>query len=90
MDADRLTHEELRATTFLLLVAGHSTTTNLIANGVLALLDHPDQLAALRADWSLLDGAIEEVLRHDGPAGLLHPPVHDTALASARYHYSGW
>lgn len=66
-DADRLTHDELRATTFLLLVAGHATTANLVANGVLALLDHPDQLTALRADWSLLDGAVEEVLRWDGP-----------------------
>ncbi|GAB3702992.1 cytochrome P450 [Amycolatopsis oliviviridis] len=66
-DADRLSHAELRATTFLLLVAGHVTSTNLIANGVLALLDHPDQLAALRADWELLPRAVEEILRYDGP-----------------------
>jgi cytochrome P450 len=66
-DADRLSHDELRATTFLLLVAGHITTTNLIANGVLTLLDHPEQLAALRADWSLLPRAVEEILRYDGP-----------------------
>jgi cytochrome P450 len=66
-DAGSLTREELRATTFLLLVAGHATTTNFIANGVLALLDHPDQLAALRADWNLLPGAVEEILRYDGP-----------------------
>ena len=66
-DAAQLTHPELRATTFLLLVAGHATTANLIANGVLALLDHPDQLAALRADWDLLPDAVEEILRYDGP-----------------------
>ncbi|WP_233223040.1 cytochrome P450 [Amycolatopsis sp. BJA-103] len=66
-DADRLSQAELRATTFLLLVAGHVTSTNLIANGVLALLDHPDQLAALRADWDLLPRAVEEILRYDGP-----------------------
>ncbi|MEU4928562.1 cytochrome P450 [Streptomyces yokosukanensis] len=66
-DGDRLSAEELRGMAFLLLVAGHETTVNLIANGVLALLTHPDQLAALRADMGLLDGAIEEMLRYDGP-----------------------
>ncbi|MFC7328273.1 cytochrome P450 family protein [Marinactinospora rubrisoli] len=66
-DGDRLSRTELRAMAFLLLVAGHETTVNLIANGVLALLTHPEQLAALTADWSLLDGAIEETLRYDGP-----------------------
>ncbi|RSS83253.1 cytochrome P450 [Streptomyces sp. WAC06614] len=64
---DRLGHEELVGMAFLLLVAGHETTVNLIGNGVRALLDHPDQLAALRADWGLLDGAVEEMLRYDGP-----------------------
>lgn len=52
---------------FILLVAGHETTVNLISNGVRALLENPDQLAALRADPGLLDGAIEEMLRYDGP-----------------------
>lgn len=53
---------------FLLLIAGHETTVNLISNGTRALLAHPDQLAALRADHDgLLDGAIEEMLRYDGP-----------------------
>jgi cytochrome P450 len=64
---DRLSADELRAMAFLLLVAGHETTVNLISNGVLALLRHPDQLAALRADFSLLDGAVEEMLRYEGP-----------------------
>ncbi|MFF0741794.1 cytochrome P450 [Streptomyces sp. NPDC004111] len=65
---DRLTSDELIGMAFLLLVAGHETTVNLISNGVRALLDHPEQLAALRADFDgLIDGAVEEMLRYDGP-----------------------
>ncbi|NUK26276.1 cytochrome P450 [Streptomyces lunaelactis] len=64
---DRLSAAELRALAYLLLIAGHETTVNLISNGVRALLTHPGQLAALRADFGLLDGAIEEMLRYDGP-----------------------
>ncbi|MFF3286195.1 cytochrome P450 [Streptomyces sp. NPDC003023] len=66
-DEDRLSAEELLGMAWLLLVAGHETTVNLISNGVLALLTHPDQLAALRADFSLIDGAVEEMLRWEGP-----------------------
>ncbi|MET8682697.1 cytochrome P450 [Streptomyces sp. NPDC004732] len=66
-DGDRLSTSELRAMAFVLLIAGHETTVNLIANAVHALFTHPDQLAALRADMSLLDGAIEEALRYEGP-----------------------
>ncbi|MEU5209310.1 cytochrome P450 [Streptomyces sp. NPDC020742] len=64
---DRLSHDELLGMAQLLLIAGYETTGNLISNGVLALLTHPDQLAALRADLSLIDGAVEEMLRYDGP-----------------------
>lgn len=66
-DGDRLSPDELVGMAFLLLVAGHETTVNLIANGTLALLRHPGQLAALRADPGLMEGAIEEMLRYDGP-----------------------
>ncbi|GAA2564295.1 MULTISPECIES: cytochrome P450 family protein [Streptomyces] len=66
-DGDRLSHEELLGMAWLLLVAGHETTVNLISNGALALLTHPEQLAALRADPSLLDNAVEEMLRYEGP-----------------------
>lgn len=66
-DGDRLSPEELLGMAWLLLIAGYETTVGLISGGVLALLRHPDQLAALRADPSLLDGAVEEMLRWDGP-----------------------
>ncbi|MFG2627328.1 cytochrome P450 [Streptomyces sp. NPDC048473] len=66
-EGDGLSPDELVGMAFLLLVAGHETTVNLISNGVRALLHHPDQLAALRADFGLIDGAVEETLRYDGP-----------------------
>ncbi|WP_406689153.1 cytochrome P450 [Saccharopolyspora sp. ID03-671] len=69
-DEDRLSEAELISMVFLLLVAGHETTVNLIGNGVLALLTHPDQFARLRADPGLVDAAVEEMLRFDGP--LMH------------------
>jgi cytochrome P450 len=64
---DMLSEEELLANCILLLVAGHETTTNLIGNGVLALLRHPDQLHRLRADSTLTEGAVEELLRYESP-----------------------
>ncbi|MEV5183983.1 cytochrome P450 [Streptomyces werraensis] len=66
-NGDRLSHEELLGMAWLLLVAGHETTVNLISNAVLALLTHSEQLAALRADLSLVDAAVEEALRYEGP-----------------------
>jgi len=64
---DALTDGELLATSNLLLIAGHETTTNLIGNGLLALLREPHELARLRSDMTLLPTAIEELLRYDGP-----------------------
>lgn len=66
-EADRLNAHEVTAMAFLILSAGHETTTHLISNSVLSLLRHPDQLAALRADPALLPGAVEEFLRYEGP-----------------------
>ncbi len=66
-EGERLTHQELLSTLSLLLVAGNETTTNLIGNGMLALLRHPDQLAKLREHPELTETAIEELLRFDGP-----------------------
>ncbi|WP_370972337.1 cytochrome P450 [Amycolatopsis sp. cg9] len=69
-DGDSLSEPELVSMAFLLLVAGHETTVNLIANGVLALLREPAQLARLRAEPELLPNAVEEFLRFDGPIHL--------------------
>jgi cytochrome P450 len=69
-DDDRFDENELIAMTFLLLLAGHETTVNLIGNGVVALLRDPGQLARLRSDLSLVPGAVEEMLRYDGPVNL--------------------
>jgi cytochrome P450 len=66
-EEDRLSENELLSMAFLLLVAGHETTVNLIASGTLALLLNPAELARLRADPSLLSGAVEELLRYVNP-----------------------
>ncbi len=64
---DALSEDEVIGTAMLFLFGGHETTTNLIGNGVRALLQHPDQLARLRAEPSLIRKAVEEILRYDGP-----------------------
>ncbi|MGF1503889.1 MAG: cytochrome P450 [Anaerolineae bacterium] len=66
-EGDQLTMEELLSMVFLLLAAGHETTVNLIGNGVITLLDHPDQLERLRAEPERWPDAIEEILRYQGP-----------------------
>ncbi|MEV4051179.1 cytochrome P450 [Amycolatopsis sp. NPDC049688] len=61
---DDLTIEELTGAAFLLLLAGHETTANMLSLGTFALLEHPEQAAELRADAELLPGAVEELLRY--------------------------
>jgi cytochrome P450 len=66
-DGARLSEDEIAANATFLFIAGHETTTNLIGNGLHALLRHPDQLAILRRDPALIEPAIEELLRFDTP-----------------------
>jgi cytochrome P450 len=68
---DQLNDAEVRGMCSLMLFAGHETTTNLIANGTLALLRNPDQMQRLRDDPSLTSKAVEELLRFDGPIKIL-------------------
>jgi cytochrome P450 len=69
-EGDRLTEDELVTTCILLLNAGHEATVNVSGNGLLALLEHPDQLQRLREDPGLLPTAIEELMRFDSPLQL--------------------
>ncbi|MCM3271654.1 cytochrome P450 family protein [Paenibacillus elgii] len=66
-EEDQLSENELLSTIWLLIVAGHETTVNLIGNGIVALLQHPEQMRLLRSDPSLLPSAVEELLRYAGP-----------------------
>lgn len=66
-EQDQLSRDEVISTCILLLSAGHETTTRLIGNGLYTLLHHPDQLALLREDRSLMENAIEEMLRFEPP-----------------------
>ena len=68
IDGDRFTEEEVIANTIVTMVGGQETTTNLIGNGILTLLRHPDQLERLKADLSLIPSAVEELLRYESPS----------------------
>ncbi|WJH29269.1 cytochrome P450 [Paenibacillus sp. CC-CFT742] len=67
-EGDKLTEQELYALVFVLIIAGHETTVNLIGNGMLALLEHPQQKQLLMEQPDLIQAAVEEVLRFNGPA----------------------
>ena len=68
IDGDRFTDDEVVANTIVTMVGGQETTTNLIGNGMLALLRHEDQLERLKADMSLIPSAVEELLRYESPS----------------------
>ncbi len=72
---DRLTEDELTSMVYLLLLAGHETTVNLIGNGVRALLTHPEQLQLLHAAPERIGAAVEELLRFDGPVQSAIPAI---------------
>jgi cytochrome P450 len=81
----KLTGDEVLAFVGLLLIAGNETTTNLISNAMLALFDHPDQLAAVHADPALIPNMIEEALRYDSPVQfLLRTATQDVEVGGAR------
>lgn len=83
MEEGSLDRQELLSTVFQLVVAGHDTTTNLIGNGMVALLRNPDQRAMLTVDPGLVPQAIEEFLRFDPPAphATFRYAVHDVTIA---------
>lgn len=70
-EGNRLTEAELLSNTVLLLIAGHETTTNLIGNGILALLRNPEQMDALKQNPDLMPGAVLEFLRYDSPVQMV-------------------
>ncbi len=82
-----LTPREVLNFTALLLVAGNETTTNLIGNTILALLDHPTELARVREDPGLVPGLVEESLRYDSPAQFLfRTAMQDIEIAGEKLH----
>ena len=80
--ASTLTGEELVANINILLSTGHETTTHLLGNGLLALLQNPDQMQKLRAEPAMLSRAIEEMLRYDNPVQI----TYRSALEDAEIH----
>jgi cytochrome P450 len=90
-DRDRLSGDELLANLLLLLVAGFETTTNLIGNGLVTLLEHPREAAGLRADPGLAPAYVEELLRYDSPVQLTSRlALRPTALPDLDLPTGGW
>jgi cytochrome P450 len=92
-EGGRLSEDELYSTVVLLLVAGNETTTNLIGNGLLALLQHPQQLRKVWEDGALAPSAVEEMLRYDSPVQLttrlakVDMAIHGTTIPQGEWLY---
>ena len=86
-NAGAITRKELLSSLFQLIVAGHHTTTSLIGNGVAALLQHPDQLAVLVADPTLVPKAVEEFLRYRRAGPPLDLPLREERRRHRRHHH---
>ena len=84
IDGDRLTEEEVIANSILVMVGGQETTTNLIGNGILTLLRHPDQMERLRKDPSLIPSAVEELLRYESPSQHTARLAHDDVMLGGK------
>ncbi|MBL8089077.1 MAG: cytochrome P450 [Anaerolineales bacterium] len=84
-----LTEEELVANINILLSTGHETTTHLIGNGILALLQHPDQLKLLKENPALLDSAIDEILRYDNPVQITYRSALEDAEIKGKLIHKG-
>lgn len=84
VSSSTLTEEELVANINILLSTGHETTTHLLGNGLLALLQHPEQLQALRRQPSLLAASIEEMLRYDNPVQITYRSALEDAIIQGK------
>jgi len=88
-EGQRLTHEELIANVTILLSAGHETTSNLIGNGLLALLRNPDQIQKLRDHPKLVPSAVEEMMRYDNPVQIAYRSAAEDVEIGGKYIRKG-
>jgi cytochrome P450 len=86
-DPDPMSEDELLSNTVFLMLAGIDTTDSLLTNGVTALLKHPEQIMQLRSDPAAIAGAVEEMLRYDGPAqGNFRTVASDLTIGGIKLH----
>ncbi|HEX9333314.1 MAG TPA: cytochrome P450, partial [Anaerolineales bacterium] len=88
-EGQHLSQEELVANMIILLSAGHETTSNLIGNGLLALLQHPDQMQKLRDEPDLIASAVEEMVRYDNPVQISYRSAAEDIEISGKCIHKG-